>query len=57
MRAVVAKRLRKSVYGDLFLKARKHFHHPRNHGTAIADRHRQAYQNMKRAYKRGEVRL
>ena len=57
MRATVARRLRKSVYGDLSLKAREHFHHLRNHGTVITDRHRQAYQNMKRAYKRGEVRL
>ena len=57
MRAIVARRLRKVAYGDLSLKAREHFHHPRNHGTVIADRHRQAYQNMKRAYKRGEVKL
>ena len=57
MRAVVARRLRKAIYGDLSLKAREHFHYPKKHGTVIADRHRQAYQGMKRAYKRGEVRL
>ena len=57
MRAIVARRLRKAAYGDLSLRTRQHFHHPRNHGTVIADRHRQAYQNMKRAYKRGEIRL
>ena len=57
MRAIVCRRLRKAAYGDLSLKAREHFHHPKKHGTVIADRHRQAYQGMKRAYKRGEIRL
>ena len=57
MRAIVAKRLRKASYGDLSIRAREHFHHPRNHGTVITDARRQAYQSIKRAYKRGEVRL
>ena len=57
MRATVARRLRKAAYGDLSLKAREHFHHPKKHGTVITDARRQAYQSMKRAYKRGEVRL
>ena len=57
MRATVAKRFRKSCYGDLSLRTRQHFHNPKIRGTVIADPRRQSYQELKRAYKRGEVRL
>jgi hypothetical protein len=57
MNGRVAKRLRKAAYGDLSLKGRKHFHNPRVHGTIIADERHQAYQAMKAAYKRGDLKL
>ena len=57
MNSRVAKRLRKSVYGELSLRTRQHFHNPKVRGTVIADPRRQSYQELKRAYKRGEVRL
>jgi hypothetical protein len=57
MRAVVAKRLRKACYGELSLRARQHYHHSRIHSMVICDPRRQAYQAMKVAYMRGEVKL
>jgi len=57
MRATVAKCIRKSIYGDLSLRTRQHFHNPKVRGTVIADPRRQAYQSMKSAYMRGEVKL
>lgn len=53
MRAKVARRLRKSVYGDFSLRARKYYHHPKIPGTIITDRRRQEYQRVKKAYKQG----
>jgi len=57
MNGRATKRLRKTMYGDLSLRTREHFHNPKVRGTVIADPRRQAYQELKQAYKRGEVRL
>ncbi len=66
MRAKLARRLRREIYGtDLSPRARKYFvGDPKKMrlpkclaGCCIADARRRAYQAIKKAYKRGEVRI
>jgi len=51
MRGKVAKRLRKSVYGDISPKLRKYYRHNIT-GQIVSNNIRQAYQKLERAYTR-----
>lgn len=48
MRGTVAKRIRKEVYGDLSIYARKYY--VASNGSYHADEHRKTYQLLKKAY-------
>jgi hypothetical protein len=55
VRATVAKRLRKAIFGtDFSPRARTYRHHPRIPGVRFADERRQAYQALKRRFQRRE---